>query len=132
VSHQCLVCAYKHMPLPPIPYNICPCCGVEYGLDDAFDSHAELRNRWLEAGAKWFSDPRLYPMPSGWNAWDQLDESNYQYAVPRPEVLAAEAVRVQIGSASVLVSVTVSLLKNALCVSGEPASTARAVEYSPV
>ena len=72
------------MPHPPKDYNICPCCGVEYGLDDAFDSYEVLRNNWLERGAPWMSSSSPYDQPLAWNAWDQLDIAGYNYDVPRP------------------------------------------------
>lgn len=73
------------MPYPPMDYGICPCCGVEYGLDDAFDSHLKLRNQWLKRGAPWFSQHHPYDPPANWNAWEQLDLAGYQYDVVPPE-----------------------------------------------
>jgi hypothetical protein len=84
MSYLCLVCGYSQMPHPPRDYNICPCCGVEYGLDDVFDSHEELRNQWLRDGARWFSGMGPYIMPPNWDAWEQLDLSGYSYVVPHP------------------------------------------------
>lgn len=59
-GYRCLVCGYDQMPHPPADYNICPCCGVEYELDDVFESHLELRNDWLRNGGKWFSRSKNY------------------------------------------------------------------------
>jgi len=84
MSYRCLICAYDEMPHPPVPYNICPCCGVEYGLDDAFDNHAEVRDAWLLAGGLWFSEVKPFIRPPNWSAWDQLDLAEYPYNVPRP------------------------------------------------
>ena len=81
---RCLVCGYNQMPHPPKDYNICPCCGTEYGLDDAFDSYELLRDKWLEKGAPWMSQSSPYNQPQQWNAWDQLDLAGYHYSVPRP------------------------------------------------
>jgi hypothetical protein len=72
------------MPYPPSGYNICPCCGVEYGVDDAFDSHEELRDMWLQAGAPWFSSEYPYLRLPNWDAWNQLDLAGYRYNVARP------------------------------------------------
>ena len=85
MHYRCLVCGYGEMPHPPRAYNICPCCGIEYGFDDAFDSHQELRNEWLMHGARWFSNISPYLPPVNWSAWDQLDLAGYPFAVPRPE-----------------------------------------------
>lgn len=86
MNYRCLVCGYNQMPHPPKDYSICPCCGVEYGLDDAFDSHRKLRNEWLRLGAPWFSKLRPYEAPANWNAWDQLDKAGYDYDVPAPDI----------------------------------------------
>lgn len=84
MNYQCPVCGYDQMPDPPRDYNICPCCGVEYGLGDTFDSHRELRNAWLLEGAPWFSRMPPYVAPANWSAWDQLDNAGYVYDVPPP------------------------------------------------
>ena len=85
MSYRCPVCGYDDMPHEPKDYNICPCCGVEFGLDDAFDTHEELRNLWLAKGAPWFSLHKPYTPPLNWSAWDQLDRAGLRYSVPRPE-----------------------------------------------
>jgi len=72
------------MPYPPRDYNICPCCGIEYGLEDAFETYDELRDEWLLAGGPWFSEAKPYVRPANWNAWEQLDLAGYKYNVPRP------------------------------------------------
>jgi hypothetical protein len=72
------------MPHPPKGYNICPCCGIEFGLDDAFEGYEELRNQWLAAGGSWFSQVHPYIQPVNWDAWKQLDSAGYPYRVPRP------------------------------------------------
>jgi hypothetical protein len=66
--HTCPVCFFDDMPYPAAEYNICPCCGTEFGNDDEGHSHAELRQQWIGGGAKWFfGEP-----PLGWDAWIQL------------------------------------------------------------
>lgn len=84
MSFRCLVCGYDEMPHPPRDYNICPCCGVEFGLDDAFESHRELRDAWLQEGAPWFSSEHPFVRPVNWDAWDQLELAGLQYDVRRP------------------------------------------------
>lgn len=69
----CPVCYYDNMPDPPEDYNICPSCGTEFENDDAVASHAELRNRWITGGARWF----FRQPPVGWNAWEQLQKASF-------------------------------------------------------
>jgi hypothetical protein len=42
------------MPDPPEDYNICPCCGTEFGYDDESKSFAQLRHEWIVGGMRWF------------------------------------------------------------------------------
>lgn len=88
MAYRCKVCGYDQMPHAPRDYNICPSCGVEYGVDDAFDSYEEIRDQWLLVGGPWFSDVAPYLRPSNWSAWDQLDLAGYRYNVQRPESTA--------------------------------------------
>jgi hypothetical protein len=53
---------------PPTNYNICECCGTEFGVDDELRSHEELRDDWINRGAPWF----FRTPPVGWNPWTQL------------------------------------------------------------
>lgn len=64
----CPVCYYTKMQDPPMDYNICECCGTEFGNDDEMYSHEELRAKWIEGGATWF----FKSAPIGWNPWTQL------------------------------------------------------------
>jgi hypothetical protein len=59
----CPVCYYNQMPDPPQDYNICPCCGTEFGYDDEFKSFGQLRSDWIAAGMRWF----FRQPPSFWN-----------------------------------------------------------------
>ena len=83
IWYQCLVCGYNEMPKPPRDYNICPCCGVEYDLDNAFEDFRSLRDEWLTNGGHWFSRHPQQKAPGNWNAWDQLDLADYEYSIPR-------------------------------------------------
>jgi hypothetical protein len=75
--HRCPVCCYPDLDEPAYDelgcasFEICPCCGTEFGYDDSGASHEELRRRWLARGAPWFSRSRL--PPPGWSAVEQLD-----------------------------------------------------------
>lgn len=68
MNFRCPVCFFTAMPYPPEDYNICPCCGTEFGNDDAEYSLEQLRNRWIANGAHWFYEQP----PARWNPWDQL------------------------------------------------------------
>lgn len=52
-------------------YNICPCCGCEFGYED-FQVSGVLRHReqWLRDGANWFS-PKM--RPADWDLEQQLN-----------------------------------------------------------
>jgi len=68
MTYGCPVCMFGGMPYPPKDYNICPCCGTEFGNDDADRSYAELRAEWIANGAPWFfGNP-----PATWNVWKQI------------------------------------------------------------
>ena len=67
---QCPVCAYSNMRHPPVDFAICPCCGTQFGYDDAGQSYDELRQAWIDSGAQWFS-PFTQPQ-AGWNGYSQL------------------------------------------------------------
>lgn len=97
MSYKCLVCGFDQMPYSPDKYHICPCCGVEYGVDDAFESHAAIRDEWLSVGGPWFSDVKPYVAPPNWDAWNQLDKAGYSYGVPRP----ASPIKVEVSSARI-------------------------------
>ena len=36
---------------PPRDYNICECCGTEFGNDDDVHTHEVLRVQWIDTGA---------------------------------------------------------------------------------
>ncbi len=74
----CPVCYYDQLDEPPMDYNICDCCGTEFGSDDEVRSHAELRDHWISNGAPWFFG---YPKV-GWNPWRQLFEANVANVAP--------------------------------------------------
>lgn len=76
-SHICLVCGYKGLDEAPYDilgncsYEICSCCGFQFGVDDDdYDEngtmltskeelHTTYRKSWISTGAKAFSD--YYP-----------------------------------------------------------------------
>jgi len=64
----CPVCFYDKLDEPARPYNICDCCGTEFGNDDDGTSYDELRSAWISRGAKWF----FGQPPFAWSATPQL------------------------------------------------------------
>lgn len=51
-------------------YDICPCCGVEWGNEDTDrKSRCEFRRRWLASGAEWFCPQER---PRDWSLDRQL------------------------------------------------------------
>ncbi len=75
---HCRVCGLKQLQPPwgtdgNCPsFEICPCCGVEFGYDDAtLGAIQRYRAKWLELGASWFlPDER----PSDWSLDEQMAE----------------------------------------------------------
>ncbi len=65
----CPVCGYG-MEDPPNDWNICQCCGTEFGYDDSGTTYEALRAKWLRNGAKWWGQ-RLTP-PENWSAESQV------------------------------------------------------------
>ena len=77
MKHLCPVCGYPELEEPAKRFSICPSCGTEFGNDDfVIDPNdrrcrlAELRARWLAAGAPWFDDDT--PKPKDWQPYNQV------------------------------------------------------------
>ena len=75
-KNHCRVCGYL-LEDPPWgdtgtnpSFEICPCCGVEFGYEDCtLDAIRAYRKKWLDAGAEWFdADER----PDNWNVEAQI------------------------------------------------------------
>lgn len=72
----CRVCGYEYDSPPwgsdgmtPI-FEICPCCGVEYGYEDAtLTGIKKYRHQWINDGCKW-NDPDQ--RPSDWSYETQI------------------------------------------------------------
>ena len=71
--NTCPVCWFSPLPYPPRDYHICPCCGTEFGNDDAVFTWDELRQRWIAGGEQWF----FGPPPQNWNPQAQLLSVGY-------------------------------------------------------
>jgi len=78
MRYTCPVCLYAVLPYPPQDYHICPCCGTEFGNDDAEYSYEQLRELWIAAGARWF----FRNPPPNWNPYWQLINGGLAAAVP--------------------------------------------------
>lgn len=58
-------------------YNICFCCGVEFGYeDDRLENIRKYRGRWLDLGGKWFESKK---MPQNWNVKEQMKNIPKEY-----------------------------------------------------
>jgi hypothetical protein len=78
----CPVCACT-LPLPPRGdhsprTDVCPCCGIQFGIDDAAGGYLvratiydHWRAQWIGAGMPWRS--RTVQQPEGWNAAAQIE-----------------------------------------------------------
>jgi transcriptional regulator with XRE-family HTH domain len=66
----CPVCGYDEMPYSPVPENICPSCGTQFGFDDHYHSPRELRSAWIDKNFPFFSDTRR--PPKEWSPYRQL------------------------------------------------------------
>lgn len=73
-----MVCGYNQLPGPlyngediPDVSLICPCCGFQPGYDDddLGDSIESYRIKWIESGAKWFTEKMK---PQKWELHEQL------------------------------------------------------------
>lgn len=78
----CPVCEFI-MDFPPYDFNICPCCGTEFGYSDSGRSYEELRRDWLWHGAQWSS--RIQQPPKGWNAISQLGTIKIEFGHAEPQ-----------------------------------------------
>ena len=81
MGYPCPVCGFNGLTRPPEDYYICPCCGTEFGYDDFADNSSdrsrrwvELRQRWLNRDARWFSSATQ--PPNGWDPYRQLVGAN--------------------------------------------------------
>ncbi|RBP15900.1 hypothetical protein DFR50_107170 [Roseiarcus fermentans] len=72
---RCPVCGYDGLEEPAYDdvgapsYEICPCCGIEFGYEDASRSHESLREEWIAKGMPWWADDKP---PPGWDPVQQV------------------------------------------------------------
>ena len=74
-EYVCRVCGYINYEITcekgiyPT-YNICPCCGVEFGYEDIdLASIRKYRENWINSGCNWFLDAGI---KKDWNFLEQL------------------------------------------------------------
>lgn len=72
----CRVCGYKLSFSPwgsdnnTPTFEICPCCGAEFGCDDYTpQSIMAYRENWIKSGSKWFDPAKK---PDNWSLEKQL------------------------------------------------------------
>src|SRR5260370_30554894 len=93
MKYDCTVCASPDFVYPPRDYNICTCCGTEFGNDDARFTHAQLRSMWVGDGARWFfGNP-----PTPWNPWFQLIDGGFQESVPHYVIKLITSANIKVG-----------------------------------
>lgn len=77
-EHNCRVCGLFITNLPwgengnSPSYEICPCCGVEFGNEDyTINSTRQYRNKWVLKGGNWFFPSEK---PQNWNIEEQFNQ----------------------------------------------------------
>lgn len=98
MNFTCPVCGYAGLDEEPNDsFEICPCCGVEFGFDDGgFDQgtpklalrQKQLRAAWLLRGADWMDESRK---PRDWDANEQLRAAGLSVPAPGNRVTLAMA-----------------------------------------
>jgi len=76
IEHHCRVCGL-YIEDPPWgednrtpSYDICPCCGMEFGFEDyRLDLVRQYRQQWLDGGAGWFEKKEK---PPNWDLTEQM------------------------------------------------------------
>jgi hypothetical protein len=76
MTYTCPVCGYDKLDEAPDNWNICDCCGTEFGYHDATASFADLRQKWIAAGANWWFEES--GPPAYWSPVAQLRNIGYE------------------------------------------------------
>jgi hypothetical protein len=84
MKYVCPVCGWPELAEAPrdesgaASFEICPCCGFEFGFDDDDQgtTYEVARARWVGEGTKWWSASR--PAPADWKAVEQLDRAGFR------------------------------------------------------
>jgi len=80
LRYTCPVCSFDQLNEPPFnknnepSYEICPCCGFEFGFNGDNNQHTynEYRKQWVKDGAVWFMPQQR---PAGWKLEKQLKKN---------------------------------------------------------
>lgn len=65
MKYICPICNYDGLDEPPYDedgfglYEICPCCGFQYGYDDFPNKDEQIklwRQKWIDGGCQWFDE----------------------------------------------------------------------------
>ncbi|MGN6293494.1 MAG: hypothetical protein ACTHMV_12190 [Chitinophagaceae bacterium] len=77
-EHNCRVCGLYITESPwgmdgeSPTYEICPCCGVEFGNEDyTIEATRRYRQKWLDKGGDWFN---LKEKPEVWDKEEQMKD----------------------------------------------------------
>jgi len=77
-TYMCPICGYDELYDPPKSlntgagsYEICPCCGFQFGVtdDDRGYDYDQWRKKWIDEGMPWRD---LVAPPAGWDPVKQL------------------------------------------------------------
>ena len=81
-KNLCRVCGLFHEDAPwgedgkTPTFNICECCGVEFGYEDATpEATDKFREAWIKRGCPWFSKAKK---PNNWDLPVQLAQVQKQ------------------------------------------------------
>ena len=80
----CPVCGYDQLDEPPYDeygfpsYEVCSCCGFEYGFDDGSRGYTfeKYRKEWIDKGYKYFNKLKEPPMWGYTKLIEQLKNIN--------------------------------------------------------
>lgn len=83
MEHNCRICGLYIEDLPwgqdgaTPTYEICLCCGAEFGNDDyTSESVKNYRAKWLAEGAPWFYKKSK---PENWDVKKQMEDIPYNF-----------------------------------------------------
>jgi len=82
-NNNCRVCGFDLLSPPwgndgrTPSWEICPCCGTEFGYDDCtIASIRKKRTEWLSSGQKWFNESKKQ---KEWSLGNQLLQIPKEY-----------------------------------------------------
>ncbi len=75
--YTCIICGHDKLTEKPYDqdgnpsYEICKCCGFEFGFDDNIEGNSieGYRQKWIDGGAEWFN---AKAKPENWDLKKQL------------------------------------------------------------